>query len=119
MRRNDAWRIFRSFRYAAQGMRVAWREGLTFKIDIALALVALILSNYLRITRVEWAIVLLTIGMVLSAEIFNTALEELCDKFQPEHDPHIGRIKDLAAAAVLVLSLGAFFVGVVLFSRYL
>ena len=58
------------------------------------------------------------IGFVLTAETFNTALEELCDKFQPTHDPHIGKIKDLAAAAVLVSSITALIVGLIIYVPY-
>ena len=58
------------------------------------------------------------IGFVLTAETFNTALEELCDKFQPEHDPHIAKIKDLAAAAVLVSSITALIVGLIIYVPY-
>mgnify|MGYP001619999034 CR=1 FL=1 len=52
-------------------------------------------------------------------EICFVALEELCDKFQPTHDPHIGKIKDLAAAAVLIASFGAGVIGIILFVPHL
>lgn len=108
-----------SFGHAFDGIQIAWREEANFKLHIAAALIALIASWAFRITTTEFLIVLAMIGMVMTSEIFNTALEEFCDKFSPTHDPHIGKIKDLAAAAVLASSLTAFAVGVIIFYPYI
>ena len=62
----------------------------------------------------EWALVITLIGLVVTAEILNTAIEKLCDFVQPNHDPRIKTIKDLAAAAVLFASLTALIVGLML-----
>jgi len=62
--------------------------------------------------------VVIVVAAVLMGEMFNTALEELCDKFQPTHDPHIAKIKDLAASAVLVMAIGALVIGVLIFGPY-
>ncbi len=74
-----------------------------------------VLGLIFHLSGIEFAITILAISSVLAAEAFNTALEELCDKFQPTHDPHIAKIKDLSAAAVLLVVIGAFIVGVVIF----
>ena len=71
---------------------------------------------WLQIERWEWAAVLAACFAVPAAEAFNTALETLADRVTLEDDPHIGRAKDLAAAGVLLTSLGAAAVGVVVFS---
>jgi diacylglycerol kinase len=63
--------------------------------------------------------VVFAVSCVLVAETFNTALEELCDKFQPTHDPHIAKIKDLSAAAVLLASVGALSIGLIIFIPHL
>jgi undecaprenol kinase/diacylglycerol kinase (ATP) len=101
------------------GLKIAWTEEFNFKIEFACAIAVILLSRMLIIPRAEFALVVLTIGVVLAVEALNTALEELCDKFQPNHDPHIGKIKDLAAAAVLVTSICAFFVGLIIFLPHL
>ena len=62
-------------------------------------------------TATEWCIVLVLIGMVYAAEIFNTTIEKLMDKLHPGLDPDVGTIKDLAAGAVLVTSVTAAVVG--------
>lgn len=109
----------RSFRYALTGIKIAWREEFNFRIEVACALLALLLSWLLRISLSEFIIVVFLVGFVLAAETMNTAFEELCDKFEPSHDPHIGKIKDLAAAAVLLSSIAAFVIGLLIFIPYL
>ena len=110
---------FYNFRYALTGIEIAWREEFNFKVHVLFAIAAPALGWYLGISKIEFLIVILMIGLVMTAEIFNTALEELCDKFQPEHDPHIGKIKDLAAAAVLIASITALLVGIIIYTPYL
>ena len=105
----------RVFKDAGEGLKIAWGEEANFRFHILCAGAAIGLSWILAIPLVEWAIVLLTIGVVLTAEVFNTALEELCDMLQPVHDPHVGKIKDLAAGAVFVSSTAAVAVGSVIF----
>ncbi len=56
--------------------------------------------------------------MVLSAELFNTAIEQFADKLHPEQDDKIGRVKDLAAAAVFVTAITSVAIAVVVFSRH-
>ncbi len=106
------------FKYSFNGLRIAFRQEFNFRFDIGCAVAALALSWFFGVSTTELLIVIGSIGFVLTAEIFNTALEELCDKFQPEHDPHIGKIKDLSAAAVLVSSVAALAVGAVIFLPY-
>lgn len=103
------------FRYAFTGIGLAWEKGLNFKVQILCAGVVLALGWLLNLSSTEFIIVILVITTVLATETFNTALEELCDKFQPTHDPHIARIKDLSAAAVLLTSLGAAVIGALIF----
>lgn len=104
-----------SFVFAWQGIRAAWRGEFNFRLEVVAALFATMLSLYLEVTAVEFLLVAISISLVLVAELFNTALEELCDKFSAEHDPHIGRIKDFSAAAVSLASCGALVVGLIVF----
>ncbi len=112
-------KFLQSIRYALTGLRIGWREEHNFQIEIVCALTVILLGIVLHLSLSEFTFILLTIGFVLVVEIINTALEELCDKFQPSHDPHIGRIKDLAAAAVFISSLAACVVGVIIFGSHL
>jgi diacylglycerol kinase len=107
-----------SLGYALKGLRIAWSEELNFRLEIWLAALTLFLAFLLRLSRIEFTVIIFMIGFVLATEALNTALEELCDKFQPTEDPHIAKIKDLAAAAVLISSFSALTVGLVIFIPY-
>ena len=103
------------FGYALIGLKLSWTKGINFKVQVFCAMLALMLGWFLSISPIEFVAVIFAITAVLAAEIFNTVIEELCDKFQPSHDPHIARIKDLSAAAVLLTSLGAGVIGIIIF----
>ena len=103
------------FRYAFAGIAIAWREEFSFRFHVLFAVAALVLAWLLQLSRTEFLIILGMIGLVLASEVLNTALEELCDKFQPTHDPHIAKIKDLGAGAVFIASVTAFVAGCIIF----
>ena len=71
------------------------------------------------ITPGEWTAICLCIGLVVSAELFNTAIERLVDLVSPQRHPLAGQVKDIAAGAVLVCALAAIAVGLIIFVPYL
>ncbi len=112
-------KLLQSFWYAWAGLVILWREEKNIKIEFGAALLTLLVSYLLHISRIEFAIIVFLIFFVLAVEALNTAFEEICDKFHPDHDPHIGKIKDLAAAAVLLAVIGAVAVALLIFVPYL
>lgn len=104
---------------ACHGVLIAWREERNFRFHIVSMLAVLCAGWYFDISRTEWAAIILVIGMVLTAETFNTAIEEFCDMVKNDPDPHIGKIKDLAAAAVLLSAVCASVVGCIVFIPHL
>lgn len=104
-----------NIRYALIGIKVAWREEFSFKIQIAAAILVTILGWYFGISPTEWLAIVIVMGAVLSTEALNTALEELCDMYKSDPDPHIAKIKDLAAGAVLIVSVTALIIGAIIF----
>lgn len=70
---------------------------------------------YFHFQIYEMIPILICIFLVLSAEIINTVVEDVCDKIEPQHDRIIGKIKDMMAAYVLVTVLGSVVVGVLVF----
>lgn len=108
-----------SFQHAIRGIGVAWREEINFKIEFACGIVAIVLAFALHITRIEFGVVIFLIGFILATEALNTALEEFCDMVKSDHDPHIAKIKDLAAAAVLLSSITALVIGGMIFIPYI
>lgn len=63
----------------------------------------------------QWAILIITIGVVIFAELINTAVEDLCDLYTKEYNTKIKRIKDIAAGAVLVTAVASVFIALCLF----
>jgi len=90
--------------FAVRGLGDAWRAELTFRIQVAAAVAAAVVTAALRPGPVWVALVAVTIGAVLAAELINTALEHALDALHPERSPFVRIAKDCAAAAVLVLS---------------
>ncbi len=76
---------------------------------------AIALSFYLEVSNSEWIAVVLCIGIVISAEIFNTAIEHIANFIQPNQDIKIKHIKDLGAAGVFTTALASFIVGLIIF----
>ena len=111
-------KIVRSFGHAGRGIKYAL-QGTNFKVQVTCAIVALLLGYFLHIDRTQFLVVILAIGLVLSMEATNTAVEEICNKFHPETHPHIALIKDLAAGAVLISAIIALIVGLIVFLPYL
>ena len=110
---------FFGVQYALKGLYVAWKEESNFRFQVCFAVLVVVFGFALNISLLEWGLIIFMIGFVLTVELFNTALEELCDKFTREHDPHIAKIKDLSAAAVLAASSTALIVGLVIFIPHL
>jgi diacylglycerol kinase (ATP) len=108
-------RIVRSFRFAFAGLAVLVRTQPNAWVHVALAALALALSFLLRLSPGELALVILTIGVVLTAEAVNTALESVCDLVSPGYHPLVKRAKDLSAAAVLISAIAALGVAAALF----
>ncbi len=82
------------------------------------AVVVIFLGLFFNVTKTEWLILLLCIGVVLAAELFNTAIEELANAITQEQNERIGRAKDVAAGAVLVVAITAAVVGVLVLLPY-
>ena len=105
-----------SFRYALAGLGWLVRTQRNARIHLVIALVAVALGAWLELSGPEWAVLLLTIGLVLAAEAFNTALEAAVDLASPEWHALARIAKDVSAGGVLVLALAAVGVGVALFA---
>ncbi len=88
-------------------------------IHLVAALAVMVLNYILEISRLEWLITVILIGVVIAAEIFNTAIEKLADRVTTEQDDLIGRVKDLSAGAVLVVCIAAAVGGVIIYWPYL
>ncbi len=104
-----------SFRYALAGLVYAMRTQRNMRIHCLAAVVVLALGYILNFSHVEFAILALTVSLVLMAELMNTAIEVTIDLITQEYHPLAKTAKNVAAGAVLVMALGAVMVGFFLF----
>ncbi len=107
-----------SFGHALRGLRV-WVTQPNARIHCAAAATVIALGLWLEVSRLEWVALVLAIALVMGAEALNTALEYVVDLASPEWHPLARDAKDVAAAAVLLCSLGAAVVGLLVFAPYL
>ncbi|MBI5798485.1 MAG: diacylglycerol kinase family protein [Candidatus Yonathbacteria bacterium] len=112
-------KLIKSFGWAINGLKTAWQEEVNFRIEAAIALAVVGGGGYFQFSKLEWAFIAVSICAVLSAEIVNTAIEDLCNKVEPNTDPVIGKIKDMMGGVVLVVSIVALVIGVMVFTNHL
>ena len=108
-----SWRD--KFRDAFRGVRTGVRGQSSFTVHLLMTLVVVVAATFFRVKPLEWCLLLLCIGSVMSAELFNTAIECLAKAVDSTPNHHIGAALDIASGAVLVSSIAASVVGVVIF----
>lgn len=108
-------RILKSIHHALNGVVLHWKIGKNFKIQVWIGLLVVITGLFLDLNPWEWVSIIITIGIVLALETFNSALETLCNVVSPAIDPKIKAVKDLAAAGVLLFCFIALIIGVIIF----
>lgn len=117
MPKNDNYitKRLKSFKYAFNGIWQTLTREPNFRIHSLAAVVVVIFGFICDLNTTEWIIIVITIGAVMSAEIFNSAIENIVDLVHPERSQQAGLIKDMAAGAVLVLAIAAAIVGFIIF----
>ncbi|GGC92033.1 diacylglycerol kinase [Thalassobacillus devorans] len=103
------------FKYAWRGILTVTKTERNMKYHLIIATIVLVCSMIMQISRVEWAIVLLVIGLVLTMEMINTSLEKAMDHLSPDIHPTVGMVKDIAAGAVLIAALLSVIIGLMIF----
>lgn len=105
----------KSFTYAFAGLKVLFQEEHNSRIHLFATVCVILAGMLLKISLLEWVAVAFAVGLVFSGEIFNSAVEDLSDVVCPERDERIKKVKDLAAAAVLVNAITAAVIGLLVF----
>ena len=103
--------FFVSFKFAGEGVLYAIRTQRNFRFHLVAAVVIALFGAWLRLSCESWAILALTIGVVLVIEMVNTAAEAMVDLASPDYHPLAKLVKDVAAGAVLVVAITAVVVG--------
>lgn len=109
----------KSFGHAFRGIRVFVRSTHNSWIHIGILIVAVILGAYFKITGMEWVVVILASGVLLSIEAVNTAIEINMNLTSPEYHPYARNTKDVAAGAVLIAATTAGIVYLCVFGPYI
>ena len=104
-----------SFRYAFKGIAMLIKTQANARFHLLAGAVVIVVAWYLEVSALEWAILAVTIGAVLAAEGFNTALEFLTDLVSPDYHELAGKTKDVAAGAVLITAFAAVAVAACIF----
>ncbi|TAH42957.1 MAG: diacylglycerol kinase family protein [Bacteroidetes bacterium] len=108
-------RTLKSISWALSGISFAFRTQFNFRFHIISAVIVLLLSILLKLSALEWCIVLFCIASVITAELLNTAHEVNTDLLSPDINDTAKHVKDLAAAAVLVVAIVSAIIGCIIF----
>jgi diacylglycerol kinase len=109
------FRFVKSFTYALRGIRSAFSSESNCRIQLGIAFLTVLASWWLGLSGVEWAIIVLCIGLVIALEMINSAIEKACDRITRDQDDYVRYVKDMAAGAVLWVSIGAAVTGAIIF----
>lgn len=109
----------KSIKYAVKGFFLLLSTENSIITQTIIALIFVGMGIYYKIDRIEWALQFLAVGLVLSIESLNTAVEKICDFIHPDFHDKIGFIKDVASGAVTFAALTAFAIAVVIYGRHL
>ena len=108
-------RRMKSFVYAFRGILHVARSEHNFWIHLSAAIGVILLGFWLKVSTSEWLWIVFSIGLVFTAETFNTAIEKLVDLYHPSRERQAGLIKDIAAGGVLVMAITAAVIGIIIF----
>src|SRR5258708_1386450 len=112
-------RFINSVGFAWRGIRKAFSEQRNLKFHFSAAFAVVAAGFYFEIAAEEWMVLVLIIGFVVALELLNTAMEELVNVVSPEHQSKAGKIKDIAAGAVLIAAITAVIIGFLIFHKYI
>lgn len=116
MSKYKAGNILTSFKFAFRGIMLALKSQRNFRIDLWVGSLTLILAFYLRFSFVELAILVLTIGVMLFAELVNTVIEFVVDAYFGNKYSILAKMaKDTSAGAVLIVAVMSMLIGIILF----
>jgi len=105
----------KSLRFAFRGMWILIRSEHSVMVQLGIGILVSIVGFLVGLSATEWILQTMCIGLILTAEGLNTAVEKLCDFVNPGPDPKIGRVKDIAAGGVGFAAVTAIIVGLIIY----
>lgn len=109
----------RFFSHAWEGVRYALKHHRSFGLQVLAGLLVVGVGLWMRLSKLEWLVLLMVTFAVLVAELLNTAVETALDYMAKEHHLDVKLAKDIAAAGVLVTAVGAAIIGLIIFLPYI
>jgi diacylglycerol kinase len=106
----------KSFYYAFSGIKIAVKTQHNLQIHLIAVFIVLIFGFLLKINVTEWLILIIIFSLVISSEIINSAIELITDIISPEYNIKAGKVKDMAAGAVLINAIAALIIGIIIFA---
>jgi diacylglycerol kinase (ATP) len=103
------------FGYAMKGIKGFFKTERNAWVHLLAAFLAIAMGYRFSLSNMEWCFIVVAIGLVFAAELFNTAIEKLTDVLLPDISEKAALIKDLSAGAVLIVSFAAAVIGIVIF----
>ena len=113
--RQEYKKLINSFKYAIEGIISSFKTERNMKIHVLAMIVVIALGLFFKLNKVEWCFIIIAIASVISAELFNTAIETVVDMVSTERNPKAKLAKDIAAGAVLVVAICAAIIGFIIF----
>jgi len=109
----------KAFGFAFSGLGAAFKSEINLQVELFIAVLVIAAGFYFSISNQEWIVILFCIALVFALEMFNSAIEKLCDLYTNEHNQKIKYIKDVCAGAVLITSIVSAIIGSMIFWPYL
>ncbi|MDR2369748.1 MAG: diacylglycerol kinase family protein [Mycoplasmataceae bacterium] len=116
-KRKKKWAWLKKFGYAFRGLFTSLKEETSLVVHAVIGIIVLIVAALLhkQMNPIDWAIIILVIGIVIGMELLNTAIENLVDIVAFKYNYNAKKIKDISAAATLVLTVTSVIVGLIIF----
>ena len=108
-------KFYKSLFFALLGICYFLKHDRNGKIEIVIGIAVVLSGLLLRLSSAQWLIVLFCIGLVISLEMINSAIEKYCDMVTVNYNPSIKVIKDISAGAVLVASIASLVIGLIIY----
>lgn len=107
--------MIKSFRDAINGIAKTIPTERNLKIQVIAMILVITLGLMVGLSKFEWIVCIMLFGLVISAEMFNTALEETLNYINDDYCEEIGFIKDASAGAVLIIAIASAVIGMIIF----
>ena len=108
-------KLINSFKYAFEGIASSFKSERNMKIHVIIMIIVIIWGIIFKISAIEWIVCTILFALVISAELFNTALETIVDMVMPEINEKAKLAKDISAGAVLILAIASAIAGIIIF----